>query len=217
MPEITSLAIFLIAALSLSVTPGLSTLYVLARSLGQGRKAGIVSAIGIAVGDLVHTLATTLGLSALLASSALAYSIVKYVGAGYLIYLGIRMLLNQKRNQSLATLRPASLRRIFYQAIATSILNPKVALFFIAFLPQFANPTQGSVAWQIAGLGIVFCTTYATANTTVALLSGLIGDWLTSRPRFSQIQQWFHRQYLCRPWHKHRPSMNLPREKRSPL
>jgi threonine/homoserine/homoserine lactone efflux protein len=191
MPEITSLALFLMAALILSVTPGLSTLYVLARSLGQGRKAGVVSAIGIAVGDLVHTLAASLGLSALLASSALAYSIVKYVGAGYLIYLGIGMLLSQKRNQSLATLRPASLRRIFNQAIATSILNPKVALFFIAFLPQFANPAQGSVALQIAGLGIVFCTTHVTANTTVALLSGLIGDWLTSRPRFSQIQQWF--------------------------
>jgi threonine/homoserine/homoserine lactone efflux protein len=191
MPDTTSLALFLVAALTLNLTPGPDMLYVIARSLGQGRKAGVVSALGIGVGGLVHTLAATLGLSALLMSSAFAYSVVKYVGAGYLIYLGVRMILSQKRNQSLATLKPASLKRIFNQAIATSILNPKVALFFIAFLPQFANPSQGSVAMQIAFLGALFCTTGATVNTTVALLSGSIGDWLKNRPRFSQIQQWF--------------------------
>ncbi len=191
MPDTTSLALFLIAALTLNVTPGPDMLYVIARSLGQGQKAGIVSAIGIGVGGFVHTLAATLGLSALLASSALAYSVVKYVGAGYLIYLGVRMILSQKRNQSIATLRPASLSRIFNQAVATSVLNPKVALFFIAFLPQFTNPSQGSVAWQIAFLGVLFCATGTTVNTTVALLSGLMGDWLKNRPRFYQIQQWF--------------------------
>jgi threonine/homoserine/homoserine lactone efflux protein len=191
MPDTTSLALFLIAALTLNVTPGPDMLYVIARSLGQGRKAGVVSAFGIGVGGFVHTLAATLGLSALLASSALAYSVVKYVGAGYLIYLGVRMILSQKRHQSIATLRPASLSRIFNQAVATSVLNPKVALFFIAFLPQFTNPSQGSVAWQIAFLGVLFCATGTTVNTTVALLSGLMGDWLKNRPRFSQIQQWF--------------------------
>lgn len=166
-------------------------LYVIARSLGQGRNAGVVSAVGIGVGELVHTLAAAVGLSALLMSWAIAYSAVKYVGAAYLIYLGVRMILRSKPNQSLVTLRPTTLRRIFHQAVATSVLNPKVALFFIAFLPQFANPSQGSVAWQIAFLGILFCITSTTVNTTVALLSGSIGNWFTSRPRFSQIQTWF--------------------------
>jgi len=102
---------------------------------------------------------------------------------------GLFSCLNPGTRSSL--LRPASLWRIFNQAIATSVLNPNVALFFIAFLPQFANPAQGSVAWQIAFLGILFCTTGTTVNTSVALLSGSIGDWLTSRPHFFQIQQWF--------------------------
>ena len=191
MPDTTSLTLFLIAALTLNVTPGPDMLYVIARSLGQGRKAGVVSAIGIGIGALVHTLAAAVGLSALLMSSAIAYSVVKYVGAAYLIYLGVRMILSQKRNQSLATLANASLRRIFSQAIATSILNPKVAIFFIAFLPQFANPSQGAVALQIAFLGALFSTTGTIVNTTVALLSGSFGDWLQTRPRFSQFQQWF--------------------------
>ncbi|MBD1806250.1 LysE family translocator [Microcoleus sp. FACHB-SPT15] len=191
MTDTTALAVFMIAALTLNVTPGPNMLYVTTRSLGQGRKAGVVSAIGIGVGNLVHTLAAALGLSALLMSSAIAYSVVKYVGAAYLIYLGVRMILRNKHNNSLTTLTDASLRRIFSQAIATSVLNPKVALFFIAFLPQFANPSQGSVALQIAVLGALFSTTGTIVNTTVALLSSSFGDWLQTRPRFSQFQQWF--------------------------
>jgi threonine/homoserine/homoserine lactone efflux protein len=191
MTDTTALAVFMIAALTLNVTPGPNMLYVTTRSLGQGRKAGVVSAIGIGVGNLVHTLAAALGLSALLMSSAIAYSVVKYVGAAYLIYLGVRMILRNEHNSSLTTLSDASLRRIFSQAIATSVLNPKVALFFIAFLPQFANPSQGSVALQIAVLGALFSTTGTIVNTTVALLSGSFGDWLQTRPRFSQFQQWF--------------------------
>jgi threonine/homoserine/homoserine lactone efflux protein len=191
MTDTTALAVFMIAALTLNVTPGPNMLYVTTRSLGQGRKAGVVSAIGIGVGNLVHTLAAALGLSALLMSSAIAYSVVKYVGAAYLIYLGVRMILRNEHNSSLTTLTDASLRRIFSQAIATSVLNPKVALFFIAFLPQFANPSQGSVALQIAFLGALFSTTGTIVNTTVALLSGSFGDWLQTRPRFSQFQQWF--------------------------
>ncbi|MDP8935234.1 MAG: LysE family translocator [Cyanobacteriota bacterium] len=189
MTDTTALAVFMIAALTLNVTPGPNMLYVTTRSLGQGRKAGVVSAIGIGVGNLVHTLAAALGLSALLMSSAIAYSVVKYVGAAYLIYLGVRMILRNEHNSSLTTLTDASLRRIFSQAIATSVLNPKVALFFIAFLPQFANPSQGSVALQIAVLGALFSTTGTIVNTTVALLSGSFGDWLQTRPRFSQFQQ----------------------------
>ncbi len=191
MTDTTALAVFMIAALTLNVTPGPNMLYVTTRSLGQGRKAGVVSAIGIGAGNLVHTLAAALGLSALLMSSAIAYSVVKYVGAAYLIYLGVRMILRNEHNSSLTTLTDASLRRIFSQAIATSVLNPKVALFFIAFLPQFANPSQGSVALQIAFLGALFSTTGTIVNTTVALLSGSFGDWLQTRPRFSQFQQWF--------------------------
>jgi threonine/homoserine/homoserine lactone efflux protein len=187
MIEPTKIALFLVAALTLNVTPGPDMIYITARSLGQGRKAGFVSALGVGVGSL----AAAIGLSALLMSSAIAYTIVKYIGAGYLIYLGLRMILSKASDRTQTTLVPASLKKIFLQAIATSVLNPKVALFFIAFLPQFASPTLGNIAWQIAFLGTLFCLTATAVNIIVALLSGSIGDRLRDRPRFSQLQQKF--------------------------
>src|SRR5437868_4979380 len=158
MPEKAAFATFLVAALMLNLAPGPDMLYVLGRSLGQGRRAGIISALGIFAGCLVHILAAALGLAAILRSSALAYDIVRYAGAAYLIYLGVRLIIAQTSDESLATPAPARLSSIFYQGVATNVLNPKVAMFFLAFLPQFIDARHGSVVLQIVALGLIFDT-----------------------------------------------------------
>lgn len=191
MPDLATLTIFLLAAITLNITPGPDVLYVMARSLGQGKNAGVVSALGLGVGYLVHTSAAALGLSALLMSSALAYDAVKYLGAAYLVYLGIRTLLTSKGNVGLRVAPPAPKRVVFRQGTLTAVLNPKVALFFLAFLPQFVNPHRGPVVWQFVLLGVLFTCTATTWNTTVAFLAGSAGDWLKTRPRFVKAQGWF--------------------------
>src|SRR5258708_28545366 len=156
LPSHSSLLLFVSAAVVLLVIPGPAVLYVTSRSSGQGRSAGFVSALGIGVGTLVHTAAGAVGLSALLMSSAVAFSSVKYLGAAYLIYLGVQKL---RREEALELSQEASgtkLRRVFGQAIIVNILNPKTALFFFAFLPQFAAASRGNVALQILFLGTLF-------------------------------------------------------------
>ena len=143
MPEIENLAVFLVAAISLNMTPGPDTLYVLARSVGQGRRAGVVSVLGGSTGRLIHTFATALGLSALLVSSPKAYAVVKLLGAVYLVYLGVRMLFGREERGERAQAGGQSLARIYAQGFATNVLNPAVAAFFISFLPQFVNPERG--------------------------------------------------------------------------
>lgn len=191
MPNLTTLGLFFIAALTLIATPGPNTLYVTARSFEGNKKAGAVSALGIGVGSLVHTSAAALGLSALLMSSAVAYAVVKYLGAAYLIYLGIRTLLDKERIESPRALKPASMVSIFGQAVLTDVLNPKAALFFLAFLPQFADPARGAVAWQIAILGVLYSVTATTWYALVGVLAGSVSRWLRVRPSFSRLQQWF--------------------------
>jgi len=143
MPEPSTLAVFVLAAVALLVTPGPAVLYIVARSVEQGRWAGLVSALGVHVGTLVHVAAAALGLSALLVSSALAFDIVKYLGALYLMYLGIRRLLTSDAAAAASAAAPRSLRRLFAQGIVVNILNPKTALFFLAFLPQFTTRGAG--------------------------------------------------------------------------
>ncbi|MEO6457268.1 MAG: LysE family translocator [Chloroflexia bacterium] len=191
MPEISTLLIFLAATLALNLTPGPDMLYVMARGVGQGHTAGVVSALGIGGGTLVHTLAVALGLSTLLVSLPTVYEAIRYAGAGYLLYLGIRTL-TIREDVRLNTQRPAqSLSRIFRQGVVTNVLNPKVALFFIAFLPQFADPARGSVAWQMLVLGLLFNVSGTTVNTIVGLLSGYLGARLKEHPTFWRVQRWF--------------------------
>src|SRR5215813_7360059 len=146
MPDMTSLIVFMTATLALNLSPGPDMLYVIARSVGQGQRAGIVSALGIGGGCLAHTFAAAFGLSTLLMSSAVAYDLVKYAGAVYLVYLGARALLDKSRLQAQSRLKSDNLSSIFYQGVVTNMLNPKVALFFLAFLPQFAKGGAGSIA-----------------------------------------------------------------------
>src|SRR5688572_21021917 len=162
LPQMT---LFVTAALALILTPGPVVVYVVTRSLNQGRKAGLVSVLGLELGNLVHVLAAALGLSALLLSSAVAFNLVKYLGAAYLIYLGIQKL-RAKDTLSEQAPPPDSLRRIFFQGIVVAILNPKTALFFFAFLPQFVNPAAGNVALQVLVLGAIMLS-LATLSDTV--------------------------------------------------
>jgi threonine/homoserine/homoserine lactone efflux protein len=184
------LLVFMAATLALNLTPGPDMLYVIARSVGQGQKAGVVSALGIGAGCLAHTFAAAFGLSALLMSSAVAYQVVKYAGAIYLIYLGARALVSKSQLQKQSELPPAKLSNIFYQGALTNVLNPKVALFFLAFLPQFAKAGNGSVAWQILFLGFLFNLSGTLVNVIVALLGGRLGEAFRRRPAFAQAQRW---------------------------
>lgn len=169
----------MIAGAALLVTPGPAVLYIVARSLDGGPVAGIVSTLGIAAGSLVHVGFAAFGLSALLMSSAVAFSFVKYLGAAYLIYLGLKKIFSRAPDGSGGTPRtPTSHVRSFYQGFWVNVLNPKTALFFFAFLPQFADPTRGSVAWQIVFLGGLFITMGIVSDGTYALLAGGMGRWL---------------------------------------
>ena len=191
MPELSTLLVFSAASLALLITPGPAVLYIVARSIDQGRLAGIVSVLGIVVGTLVHVGAAAFGLSALLMSSALAFTLVKYLGAAYLVYLGARRLLTKDHPARVETVEPEKLWRIFRQGVIVNLLNPKTALFFFAFLPQFADPARGSVAGQILLLGLIFATLGVFSDSVYALLAGTIRHWLRGSVAFLRGQRYF--------------------------
>lgn len=191
MLDLSTLTLFFIAAFVLLITPGPAVLYIVARSIDQGRMAGIVSAAGVAVGTLFHVAAAALGISALLVSSALAFNVVKYLGAAYLIYLGVRKLLVPEEIEQLELPENRGLWRIFYQGSIVNLLNPKTALFFFAFLPQFADPARGSVTLQLLLLGIIFVAMGLCSDGLYALLAGTVGHWLKDNLGFWRAQRYF--------------------------
>ena len=188
MPDLTHWGLFLTVALVLAITPGPGLFYVLTRSIRGGRREGMYSSLGTAVGGMVHVMAAALGLSAILASSAIAFLIVKYAGAAYLIYLGISTLCQNDRGATLeeATSDPRS--NAFGQGVTTEVLNPKTALFFLAFIPQFVNPA-GSVALQFLLLGGISVGFNTLADLVVATLAGPIGQRLKASDRLRRRQQ----------------------------
>jgi threonine/homoserine/homoserine lactone efflux protein len=189
-PSHSSLLLFVSAGLVLLAIPGPAVFYVTSRSIGHGRSAGLVSALGIGVGTLFHVAAATLGLSALLMSSAFAFSAVKYLGAAYLIYLGVQKLL---RDESLAPSEQSArlqLSRIFGQGIVVNVLNPKTALFFFAFLPQFVDASRGRVAAQIMFLGLLFAIMGVLSDSLWALFAGTLGHALKRNRRWTQTQRY---------------------------
>lgn len=188
--HLPNLPVFLLAALILLLTPGPAVLYIIARSMDQGRVAGFVSVLSIESGNSVHVLAATLGLSAILMSSALAFSIVKYLGAAYLIYLGIRRLLTRDQGHELAKVQHQSLRRIYSQGVLVATLNPKTALFFLAFLPQFVDPSVGSVTSQLLTLGGIFVTMAIVTDSMYALLASTAGGWLKRNQSFLNTERY---------------------------
>jgi threonine/homoserine/homoserine lactone efflux protein len=189
-PSHSALALFVSASIVFLVIPGPAVFYVVGRSIGQGRAAGLVSVLGIHVGTLIHVAAAAVGLSALLASSAAAFAVVKYMGAAYLIYLGVRKLRNE---ESLDVSQEASgikLRSIFVQGVVVNVLNPKTALFFLAFLPQFVDPARGNVVGQILFLGILLTAMGLTSDTLWALSAGTVAHLLRGNPRWMHTQRY---------------------------
>lgn len=191
MLTLSTLTLFILAALALLITPGPAVLYVVARSIDQGRLAGVVSMLGIHVGTLFHVAAAALGLSALLMSSALAFGVVKYLGAAYLIYLGVRKLLAREETSQPEVVERRKLAHVFYQGVVVNLLNPKTALFFFAFLPQFVEPAKGAVAGQILLLGFIFVVLGICSDGLYALLAGTIGRWFKGNMRFLRAERCF--------------------------
>ena len=189
MSDANSLLLFMIATVTLNVTPGPDMLYVIARSVGQGRAAGIASALGIAAGCFVHLLAVTLGLASLMIAIPTAYEIVKFTGAAYLIYLGVRTFTSRRQKNSAKSIEEARLRTIFAQGVITNVLNPKVALFFLAFLPQFVH-RENNVAAQIIFLGVLFNTSGTLVNIIVALVASYTRSQFETRIRNSSVFRW---------------------------
>ena len=183
--------VFAIAALALLAVPGPAVVYIVAQSIDQGRRAGVVSVLGIHTGSMVHVLAATIGLSQLLVSSATAFLIVKYAGAAYLIGVGIRRLLDRDREQAPAVAAdPKPPRRLFRDGVVVNILNPKTALFFLAFLPQFVDVDAGRVPLQIFALGATFVVLGLVTDTLWALAAGSVSSPLRRSARALRIERW---------------------------
>jgi threonine/homoserine/homoserine lactone efflux protein len=176
-PDGATLGLFVLAALALLLVPGPSVLYIVTRSIEQGRVAGLVSVVGVHLGSLVHITAAAIGLSSLLVSSALAFNVVKYLGAAYLVFLGVRAIVTKEAPGDLEV-EAAPLRKLLRQGAVVNILNPKTALFFLAFLPQFVDPDAGMLALQIVFFGLVFVALGFVTDGLYALLAGTAGNWL---------------------------------------
>ena len=190
LPDHASLAVFLSASMVLLLIPGPAVCYIVGRSIGLGRSAGIVSALGIFVGTCVHVAAAAVGLSALLVSSALAFSVVKYLGAAYLIYLGVQKLRRDEPLEISGSAPRASLSRVFGQGVVVNVLNPKTALFFFAFLPQFVDGSRGPVSSQILFLGLLFATMGLVSDSLWGLSAGTISDLLRGNPRWTRTERY---------------------------
>jgi threonine/homoserine/homoserine lactone efflux protein len=189
MPEPTTILLFAGAALALLVVPGPSVIYIVTRGIHQGRAAAIVSVVGVTTATLVHTVLAAAGLSAILASSAVAFAIVKYAGSAYLVFLALRTWLDRSAER-LDLPRPAAdLRRVYLEGFLVNLLNPKTALFILALLPQFVDPARGAAGVQILLLGGILASLGLVSDGTYAVASGSIGSWLRNRRSIAGIQR----------------------------
>ena len=187
MPTLATLSTFVVVVLGLFLIPGPAVLLTITRTVQGGRRAGVMTGVGIALGDLVHTLCAAVGLSAVLMTSALAFDVVKYVGAAYLIYLGIKALREPPSDPQLPAAPRVSPGRAFVQAVATEVLNPKTALFFLAFMPQFVHAHEGNVFLQFLVLGMVFVAMSALYTAAIALSVRPLGRFVK---RFTWLLRW---------------------------
>jgi threonine/homoserine/homoserine lactone efflux protein len=187
-PGASTLAVFALASFLLAVVPGPAVLYIVAQAVDQGRRAGLASALGVATGGLVHVTAAVVGLSSLLASSATAFEAVKLVGAAYLVYLGVRRLLTRVGPLTLER-RRRPLPELFRRGVVVNVLNPKTALFFLAFLPQFVDPHAGHAWLQVGLLGLIFVAIAVLSDAVYALAAGTAADALRGHA-FRQVQRW---------------------------
>lgn len=189
MPSFEPLVVFLAAAFLFAASPGPAVFYIVTRSLSQGRGSGLVSTMAIASANLAHAIVAAIGLSALLAASAIAFSIVKYLGAAYLIYLGVRTLLNRSDDGTDQPIQLVRKWQVYRQGVVVGILNPKTALFFLAFLPQFVEPSGAPTSVQIGFLGALLVTVTAISDAGYALVAGTAGEWIRRSTRLRQAGQ----------------------------
>src|SRR5688572_25625543 len=189
--ESSQLYLFMIASLALLLTPGPAVLYIVARSINQGRMAGIVSVLGVETANFFHASAAALGLSAILLSSALAFDIVKYLGAAYLIYLGIRKIVVREDRAKTEVGKEESLSRIYSQGFVVNLFNPKTALFFFAFLPQFVNTSNANITLQMFLLGIMFVVMGSVTDGCYAFVSSSIANQLKDNQGFARNERYF--------------------------
>jgi threonine/homoserine/homoserine lactone efflux protein len=191
MPDLTLWGLFVVASVVLLLTPGPAVLFIVARSVQQGRAAGLVSMLGIHLGTVVHIAAAAVGLSALLVSSALAFAIVKYLGAAYLIWIGVRTFMAKDPDPEAPAVPAERLGRLFRDGFVVNLFNPKTAIFFLAFLPQFVDPARGALHWQILILGLTFMGLGIMSDGMFALAAGTAGNFLRRNRRFLRFQRWF--------------------------
>jgi threonine/homoserine/homoserine lactone efflux protein len=192
MLDSTRFFLFLTAAVLLAIAPGPGMLYVLARSLAGGKREGVLSALGTFLGGMVHVLAAALGISIILARSAAMFAVVKYVGAAYLCFLGVRMILDARKEQHTLVTTTESFGRArnpLWQGVATEVLNPKTALFFLSFIPQFVERSHGHVFLQFVALGTISVVLNTTADLIVIALAGPLGNLIRSSPTFRRRQR----------------------------
>jgi threonine/homoserine/homoserine lactone efflux protein len=189
MPSLSAYGLFCLASVALAVVPGPAVTYIVTQSVDKGRRAGFTSALGVASGGLVHVAAATAGLSAVIASSANAFTTVKLVGAVYLIVVGIRRILSKDPDGEIEV-QPAPLRQLYTQGVVVNVFNPKTALFFLAFLPQFVNDDKGSVALQVGLLGLTFAVIALASDAMYALLASFLAGKLRRTGRGAKIRRW---------------------------
>lgn len=189
--ESSQIIVFISASIALLLIPGPAVLYITARSANQGRVAGFVSVLAIEAANLMQAIAAALGLSAILLSSALAFDTVKYLGAAYLIYLGIKKLLTKEESSTNQEVKRENLSQIFWQGFVINILNPKTALFFFAFLPQFVNPAKGNATIQTLLLGVLFVILAFITDSIYAFVASSLADKLNTNKNFQKGQKYF--------------------------
>jgi threonine/homoserine/homoserine lactone efflux protein len=188
--ESTQFGLFLLASWALIIAPGPDMLYVITRGIAHGPRAGLLSAAGVVCGILVHTLAAALGLALILQASTIAFLVVKFAGVGYLLYLGIKSLLD-KSTFTLQEHTPAiSSHKLFWQGVLSNVLNPKIAIFFLAFLPQFVDKNSSNIPLQMVVLGLTFALFGLCFLACVGAFAGAIGAWLTRRPQYTSFLRW---------------------------
>jgi len=181
--------LFLSAAFLLAIAPGPGMLYVLSRSLAGGKREGVLSALGTFFGGMVHVFAAAAGISVVLAKSALAFHTVKYVGAAYLCFLGIRMILQARKDENVPEVAVNPSGNPLWQGMATEVLNPKTALFFLSFIPQFVDHQRGGIFWQFVLLGLISVTLNTSADLVVTALAGPLGDHIRKSVTFRRRQR----------------------------
>jgi threonine/homoserine/homoserine lactone efflux protein len=190
MPSLSTYGVFIVAALVLLAIPGPAVLYIVGRSIDQGRRAGLASVAGIHTGSAVHIVAATVGLSSLVLASRAAFDGVRYVGAAYLVFLGIRRLLTRTETEAAAARPPRTLRRLYTQGVIVNLLNPKTIVFVFAFLPQFVDPASGHVWVQVFFLGLTFSLLGLVSDSLYAIVAGTVADRLRGSRRVARFERY---------------------------